>query len=88
MAVINTDSAFCSWTLTPEELKQGSTFTTLQKHVIQNMIWMAASEKINMPFLDENKQREAELMGRIAALTSLLDLSAEAEPPSINLSQE
>lgn len=88
MATINTDSSFVSWILTPQELAAGSILTTLQKQVIQNMIWQAASERISLPFLDENKQREAELQGRIAALTSLLDLSAEAETPSINIPQE
>lgn len=88
MATINTDSSFVSWILTPQELQAGSILTTLQKQVIQNMIWQAASERISLPFLDENKQREAELQGRIAALTSLLDLSAEAETPPINIPQE
>jgi hypothetical protein len=88
MAIINTDSSFVSWILTPAELQAGSVLTTLQKQVIQNMIWQAASERISLPFLDENKQREAELQGRIAALTSLLDLSAEAEHPSTPNPQE
>jgi hypothetical protein len=88
MAMINQESSFVSWILTPSELKTGSILTTLQKQVIQNMIWQAATERINLPFLDENKQRDAELLGRIAALTSLLDLSLEAETPSTLNPQE
>lgn len=88
MATINKNSRFVSWELTSEEIQTGSILTTLQKHVIQNMIWQHAEERISLPFLEENKQRDAELLGRIAALTSLLDLSSEAETPSINIPQE
>jgi hypothetical protein len=79
MAVLNTNSSFVSWVLTPTELVQGTLLSSLQKQCIQNQIWQAAEEKIKLPFTDENKQREAELQGRILALQSLLDLSEEAE---------
>ena len=94
MAVLNTDSSFVSWTLTEPEKLQGTLLTVLQKQCIQNMIWQAAEEKIKLPFKQENIQLEAELQGRILALQSLLDLSAESErdnnssPINLGFSQE
>ena len=79
MAVINIDSSFISWILTPQEISQGAILTSLQKQVVQNIIHQKAEEKLNLTFIPENLQREAELQGWILALKSLLDNSSDAE---------
>jgi hypothetical protein len=79
MATVRIDSSFVSWDLTESELKVGSILTGLQKQCIQNIIWQHAEEKLNLTFIPENLQREAELQGRVLALKSLLDLSREQE---------
>lgn len=79
MSMPNLLSSFISYHLTEQELIQGSILTITQKQCIQNQISTFAEERINLPFLDANKQRDAELQGNIRALQNLLIISENAE---------
>lgn len=76
----NLNSSFITYNLTPSQAAEGSTFTSNQKFVIQNLIGAAAEEKIALTFdpLNPNSfiQREAELMGQIGILKYLLSLES------------
>lgn len=75
MATLDPNSTFQSWILSPEELKQGHIFSDTQRKAIQNYICQLANEKMNLTFIDENRQRDAELQGAIGNLRYLLELS-------------
>lgn len=83
MAILNPDSPFQSWVLSPQELAQGSILTRLQKQVIQNQIAQVAAQKINLEFTPDNPlkfaQEEAALKGQMQALEYLLQLSQSSE---------
>jgi hypothetical protein len=79
MAKLSQDSLFQKWDINEEERIQGSILTTLQRQCIQNQITAFAEERIALPFIDENKQRDAELQGSINSLKYLLILSEAAE---------
>lgn len=76
----NLSSSFISYHLTPSQVVAGSTFTSDQRFVIQNLIGAAAEEKIALTFDPTNPssfiQREAELMGQIGILKYLLSLES------------
>lgn len=80
----NLTSSFITYNLTPSQVAEGSTFTSTQRFVIQNLIGAAAEEKIALTFdpLNPNSfiQREAELMGQIGILKYLLSLES-IQPP-------
>lgn len=79
MATLDPANRFQSFLLSPEERIQGSILNYLQIACIKNQIATLAMEKVNLPFLDVNKQREAELQGSINSLEYLLSLSEAAE---------
>ena len=83
MAQLNPDSLFQSWILSETEQIQGSILTLVQKQCIQNQITQAAQEKVSLKYDPANPQTflqaEAELHGRINALSYLLSQSAEYE---------
>lgn len=76
MSMINTNSLFISYVLSPEELEMGCNFSSCQRQFIQNLISEYAHEKVKLTFKEENKQREAELQGSILALQYILDYHA------------
>jgi hypothetical protein len=78
MATLNLNSSFQSWNLTESERIAGSILSILQIQCIQNQIVSLAEEQITLPFLPENIQRNAELLGAIGALKYLLILSENA----------
>lgn len=82
MATLQSNT-FSSYELTPEEQLHGNILTQLQKQCIQNEIYLAAQEKLNL-LVDPNNmygslQREAELQGKIRALQNLIIYSENAE---------
>jgi hypothetical protein len=83
MAVLDTNSAFQSWVLTPTELLQGSIYTITQKQVIQNRITQIAHARINLAYDPSNAtafmQQDADYRGQMLALSALLDNSNIAE---------
>jgi hypothetical protein len=83
MATLSTDNIFQSWNLSQQEFFQGSILSILQKQCIQNQIAQLAQEKCLLKFTPNDVhtflQQEAELQGKIGALSYLLTLSAEAE---------
>ena len=95
MGTINTDSPFIHYDLSPEELRQGQVLGDLNKQVLQNMLFQVVMEKLNLPILAENTQREAELAGQMRMLQSILDNhnlaiqtpieQHEPEPQDVNL---
>lgn len=76
----NLESSFISFNLTPAQVVAGSTFTSDQRAVIQNMISDIAEEKITLTFDPTNPnvfiQRDAELMGQLGILKYLLSLES------------
>jgi hypothetical protein len=88
MAILNTQTSFVSWILTPEEEAQGSVFSLTQKQLIQNRIAVLAEEKLALTY-DPNEpmkflQTEAELQGQIGILKYLLTMSQDVEAMSGN----
>lgn len=85
MAMLNSESPFQSWILSPEEFSSGSILTLTQKQNIQNQICALSIAKNNLEpdFSKEGKfkylQQEAELRGQINALTHLIACSNEIE---------
>lgn len=79
MATLDPTNRFQSFILTKEERIQGSILNYLQIACIKNQIATLAMEKVNLQFLDENRQREAELQGSIGSLEYLISLSEAAE---------
>lgn len=79
MACLDPSTRFQKWILTPEEAIQGAILTITQKQHLQNIMVMAAEERINLSFSPENAQREAELAGHINCIQNILDLSNQAE---------
>lgn len=75
MAQLNPESPFQSWILTEVELLHGHIFTQLQTQALQNYCAQLAIERINLPWLPENFQREAELKGAISTIQYLLEVS-------------
>lgn len=77
--LVNTDSSFIKYNLTPDEFKVGCTFSPEQRAVLQNLISDAAEEKVTLTYDPENPlkftQVEAELQGKIGILKYLLELS-------------
>lgn len=88
MSMPNLSSSFISYHLTEQEMLQGSILTITQKQCIQNQISSFAEERINLPFLDTNKQRDAELQGNIRALQNLLIISENAEKIYAGISEQ
>mgnify|MGYP000863722662 CR=1 FL=1 len=76
----NLNSSFMSYTLTKEELQAGSSFSTEQRAVIQNLIAEAAEEKVALTYNPTNPlaftQAEAELQGKIGILKYLLEMQS------------
>jgi hypothetical protein len=76
--IINTNSSFVSYQLTPGELEAGSHFSPEQRAVIQNLIAETAEEKVSLTYDPSNPlkftQAEAELQGKIGILKYLLEL--------------
>ena len=83
MAQLNPNPPFTSWSLTSQEILQGSILGTLQKQCIQNQISSYAMERLALDIDPSNVlgavQAEAAIKGRISALQYLLDLSVTAE---------
>lgn len=73
MGTINQDSPFISYNLSEQEILQGQILGDLNKQVLQNLLFMAVMEKINIPRTPETLQLEAELAGRIGILQAILD---------------
>jgi hypothetical protein len=71
-------NAFTSYTLNAAEYKAGSSFSSEQRAILQNLLSEAAIEKVNLTFDPTNPmkftQAEAELQGKIGILQYLLDL--------------
>jgi hypothetical protein len=76
-------NTFTSYSLTSEELQQGSILTSLQKQCIQNQISALAEQKLRLKYDPVNPmtflQEEAELQGQLIALQYLFTLSEAAE---------
>lgn len=76
--IVDTSSSFVKYTLTGDEKKAGSCFSSEQKAVIQNLIADLAEEKVSLTYDPQNPlqftQREAELAGQIGILKYLLEL--------------
>lgn len=81
-------SQFCRYSMSAQEILQGSALTSLQVYCIQNQIADLASQKLNLVFNPEEPagftQQVAYLQGQIDALQHLLNTS-EAALPQINL---
>ena len=78
--ITNPDSSFLSYSLTQQEIVEGSTFNSAQRAVIQNLIAESAEEKVALKYDPQNPmsfvQAEAELQGKIGILKYLLSLEA------------
>jgi hypothetical protein len=92
MAIIDPNTAFQSWILTPSEQLQGSILTITQKQVIQNRITQLAHSRLNLSYDPINPstflQIDADLRGQLLALTGLLDSSNLAETEMANPSPQ
>lgn len=85
-------TAFSKWELNDEETKQGSILTIAQTQVVQNLLAMAAEEKIMLE-IDPNNissyvQREAGLAGQIAAYQFILDQSDFWADPANSIKED
>lgn len=88
MALLDPTSSYQKWTLTPQELAQGSILSITQKQCIQNQIAQAAERRLSLN-LDPNNviqfaQEEAEIKGTIQALQYLMTLSDAMEQEILN----
>ena len=80
---ILSQNEFTAYDLTADEYLQGCLLTIAQKEVIQTLRASVASEKLSL-ILDVNNvhrfaQQEADLKGKLAILTHILDCSEAAE---------
>ena len=77
------NNEFSSYDLTEDEVVQGSILSIAQKHVLQNKIAVAASEKLAIEFDVNNPntfiQQEAYKKGELAALQFMLETSTSLE---------
>ena len=83
MATLDHTNPFQGWILSPEEQLQGQVLTSLQKQVIHNERTAYLSMRVNLKFDPEHplkfQQEDAELQGKIGALSYLLEMSIIAE---------
>jgi hypothetical protein len=70
-------SIFTAYDFSNEEMAAAVNFSPLQRAFFQTQLAEAAEEKLKLPYTDENKQREAELSGRILFLEWLLALTPD-----------
>lgn len=88
MAIPDPTSTFQKWTLTRQELIQGSILSIPQKQCIQNQIAQAAERRIALVFNSDDMMRfaqeEAEIKGTIQALQYLITLSDAMEQEILN----
>lgn len=68
---------FTAYDLTPEELTAGQSYSTVQLQVLQNLLSMAAHQRINLKYDPLNPlnfvQLDAELKGQISILSGLIE---------------
>lgn len=80
MSKVNFDSPFVSYEFdSPDEQLHSQILGDLNKQMIQNLLFQAAMEKIELVRTPETVQREAELQGVMNTLRSLLENSKAAE---------
>lgn len=73
MSQIKLDSPFVSYELTEEESHQSKILGDLNKQMIQNLLFEATMEKVNLEWLPQNEAREKVLVGKIEILRFILD---------------
>lgn len=77
------DNDFALYSLSDEELTQGSILTITQRQVLQNQLSVLASEKLGLEpdtkNFEQYLQQEAHLRGQIDNIRYLLDQSIAAE---------